>query len=88
MIIMFVCDQGKPSKIAEMESNISNSGNKGNFDSRTDAIAGLRIFDNLVLRLLHYKQSGGWKASLLEPANAKVELSTTSGSEELQQPLL
>ena len=79
MMIMFITDQGKPEKISEMERNLSGQG-KGNFDSRTDSLAGLRMMDSLMLRLLHYKRAGGWKAGLVAQGEVSTQVAARRGN--------
>ena len=46
------------------------------------------MFDNLVLRMLHYRDAGGWHAGLLEPQASAGGGAAAGGGGELRTPLL
>ena len=86
-MIGFVADWAQAQKTAELKRNLSGKG-EGNFNSRADAIGGLRMFDDLVLRMLHYRDAGGWRAGLLEPQASAGGGAAAGGGGELRTPLL
>ena len=88
MVIGFVADSAQAQKTAELKRDLSGKG-EGNFNSRADAIGGLRMFDDLVLRMLHYRDAGGWHAGLFEPQLlGGGPGAAAGGGGELRTPLL
>ena len=87
-VIGFVADSAQAQKTAELKRDLSGKG-EGNFNSRADAIGGLRMFDDLVLRMLHYRDAGGWHAGLFEPQLlGGGPGAAAGGGGELRTPLL